>query len=73
MPKLNAYELAAAEAIRQSHACGGQIDGERVFCNDPRLPDDVRRPADDCFCIKDGTAAARAVCEVAAITTEPQD
>ena len=62
MTKLNAYELAAAEAIRDADGCGCQVGGELVFCNDPRLPASDRN--EGCSCIDLGAIAARAVLEL---------
>lgn len=54
-----AVVLAARQAIRDSEGCGYTLsDGERVYCTDARLADDLRMSA--CTCETEAEAALTA-------------
>lgn len=53
-----------ARAIMLNDCCGCTLDdGERVFCNDARLPPDVKRGEPPCECQSNARAAIEAMRE----------
>ena len=63
-PDTDGATEAAARAIMLNDCCGCTLEtGERVFCNDDRLPDQVRRGSPDtpCECQSNARAAVDAI------------
>lgn len=50
--------LAAQKAVRHGNVCGAMVGDRGVFCDDPRLPDEIRQL--DCDCKATGLAALTA-------------